>query len=83
METKLTLELLHWRRGSFADGELFRQSVAQFSPQRLGGKPGPLVVARANGDEHSVFERREIAALPELELLLGVAGKIVMARELD
>src|SRR5438270_13915904 len=38
---------------------------------------------RAGADQDRVFERRKIAALTELELLLKVAGEIVVPRKLN
>src|SRR6059058_3373400 len=38
---------------------------------------------RANGDQHGVFERREIAPFAKLQLLLKVTGEVVMSRKLD
>ena len=46
-------------------------------------KAGTRFVFGTNGNEDGVFERREIAAFAKLQLLLEVAGEIVMARELD
>src|SRR5262249_51291800 len=40
-------------------------------------------MSRANGDQDRVFERREIAALAELELLLEIAGEIMVTCELN
>src|SRR6266513_710126 len=37
----------------------------------------------AHRDQDGVFERREVAALAELEFLLEIASKIVVPRELD
>ena len=38
---------------------------------------------RAHRDQDGVFERREIAALAELEFLLEITGEIVMPRKLN
>src|SRR5216683_1294959 len=37
----------------------------------------------SHGDKNRMLERREVAALAELELLFEVAGKIVMPRKLN
>src|SRR5258708_39787756 len=37
----------------------------------------------SHGDKNRMLERREIAALAELELLFEVAGKIMMPRKLN
>ena len=38
---------------------------------------------RANGDQHGVLERREIAPFAKFQLLLKVTGEVVMSRKLD
>ena len=40
-------------------------------------------MSRTHGDQDRVFEWREIAAFAELELLLEIAGEIMMARKLN
>src|SRR6476659_5714375 len=40
-------------------------------------------MSRTYGDQDRVFERREIASLAELELLLEIAGEIMVACKLN
>ena len=83
VETKLALQFFQRRGRGRAKNEFGGQRLFQSARECLGGKLRARFVRGADGDQDRVFEWRKIAALPEFQFLLEVAGEIMMPRELN